>query len=311
MNSAAPFSRRPQEASPFLPRHRASLAWRRSALGAGLFLFAGWVSQELAPQLSAFPPGPHYVIYGIVRDQVGATLSVQGADIILLRDGKEIGRAAIATELHGDLNYELNIAIDQNRAGSRTYSPRSVPAQGVFSLVVEMNGEKFYPIEVAGTLRAGNGGERVQLDLNLGRDSDLDGLPDAWEEWQLYQAGKLPGPTGWDLSLINRDGDFDGDGIRNYDEYLAGTFAGDATERFELILREKTATQVEFEFFAITGKIYSLEESTDLQNWTVVPFSTAPAAATARSYRATAVGVLPAYVPASSGASRFYRMAVR
>lgn len=285
-------------------------ASRRTRLIPLLFLI-GWVVLGLVLVLNAFPPSPYYVIYGIVRDQVGTTLSVQGADIILLRDGAEIGRAPISTELRGDLNYELNIPIDQSRAGSRTYSYRSVAAQGVYSLVVEMNGQKFYPIEVSGTLRAGNGGERVQLDLNLGEDRNHDGLPDAWQEWQLYQRGIQPGPNGWDLSLVPPNGDLDGDGVSNYDEYLAGTFAGDATDRFELILREKNATQVQFEFFAITGKVYQIEESTNLQTWTAVPFSISPGDAPAKSYRATAVAILPAYVPASPGASRFYRMAVR
>jgi hypothetical protein len=264
-----------------------------------------------AARLAAFPPGPSYTIYGIVRDQVGATLSVEGADIVLLRDNKEIGRAPILTEVRGDLNYELAIAIDQNRTGSRSYSSKSVPAQGVYSLVVEMNGAKFYPIEVSGTLRAGNGGERVQLDLNLGADTDHDGLPDAWEEWQLYQAGILPGANGWDLSLVTRDGDLDGDGISNYDEYLAGTFAGDATERFELILRNRTSTQLEFQFFAITGKVYHIEESADLKTWSQVAFSITPAGTPSKIYRATAVDILPAYVATPAGTSRFYRLTVR
>lgn len=269
-----------------------------------------WLLAAVA-RLAAFPPGPSYTIYGIVRDQVGATLSVEGADIVLLRDNKEIGRAPILTEVRGDLNYELAIAIDQNRTGSRSYSSKSVPAQGVYSLVVEMNGAQFYPIEVSGTLRAGNGGERVQLDLNLGADTDHDGLPDAWEEWQLYQAGILPGANGWDLSLVTRDGDLDGDGISNYDEYLAGTFAGDATERFELILRNRTSTQLEFQFFAITGKVYHIEESADLKTWTQVAFSTAANGTPAKLYRATAVDILPAYVATPAGTSRFYRLTVR
>jgi hypothetical protein len=70
-----------------------------------------------------------------------------------------------------------------------------------------MNGLLFYPIEVNGNLTAGKGGESVRLDLNLGVDSDDDGLPDTWEEWQLYQAGYFPDENGWDLSLIDRDGD--------------------------------------------------------------------------------------------------------
>jgi hypothetical protein len=278
----------------------------RAGLSLPVFLFLAVVTLG-----RAFPPAPFYTLYGVVKDQVGATLAVEGAVLVLLRDNLEIGRTPISREAGADGNYELPIAIDQNRVGTRTYSHTAVAAQGVFSLVVEMNGAKFYPIEVSGTLRAGVGGERVRLDLNLGADTDGDGLPDAWEEWQLYQAGKLPGANGWNLSLITRDGDFDGDGMSNHAEYVAGTFAGDATERFELRIRDRSPAGIQFEFFAITGKVYSIEESTDLRTWTTVPFVTGAGGAAARTYRATAVAILPAYVAHPPSTSRFYRLSVR
>ena len=184
-------------------------------------------------------------------------------------------------------------------------------AQGLFSIKVVLNGQNFFPIEASGVLRAGNGGERVRLDLNLGADANNDGLPDAWQEWQLYQAGRRIGTPGWDINLISKDGDFDGDGTSNYLEYLAGTFAGDAAERFDLRMLAKTPTAVSFEFYAITGKVYSIEQSTDLKTWATVPMTTGLGDATATYYRATAVGILPAYVAASPGAARFYRLTVR
>lgn len=259
--------------------------------------------------LSAFPPSPHYTIYGLVRDQVGIALGVEGAEIVLLRDNKEIARAPVYPTVHGDLNYELDIRIDQGRTATRVYTSKAVTAQGVFSLYVEMNGERYYPIEVAGTLRAGNGGERVRLDLNLGGDADHDGLPDAWEEWQLFQAGRRAGANGWDLSLIDRDGDFDGDGVSNYFEYIAGTFAGDATERFELKFVGKGAGIVQLEFFAITGKVYSIEASADLKTWSVIPFAFTPGGPTSLLHQAAAVEVHNAFVTA--GVTRFYRLVVR
>jgi hypothetical protein len=264
-----------------------------------------------APRLAAFPPAPHYTIFGIVRDQVGATLAVQGAEIILLKNNVEIGRAPIRAEALGGQNYELDIAIDQSRPSSRAYSDRAVAAQGLYSLVVELNGERFFPIEVAGTLRAGNGGERVRLDLNLGVDANHDGLPDVWQEWQLYQAGRRPGTPGWDINLLTRDGDFDGDGVSNYQEYVAGTFAGDATERFELRITGKTATSVSFEFYGITGKVYGLEQSTDLTTWSAAEFSLTPGGTTQPLFQAPAVNVRAIHVPVVAGASRFYRLTVR
>eukprot|EP01036_Dinobryon_divergens_P042360 gene42360-56283_t len=137
--------------------------WRRGALALLGTLVLGCAA------LRAYPPAPNYTIYGLVRDQVGATLSVDGAEIILLKDNVEIGRAPIFKDLRLDSNYELNIRIDQTRSSTRVYTNKAVAANGVYSLYVELNGEKFYPIEVAGTLRAGNGGERVRLDLEEAR----------------------------------------------------------------------------------------------------------------------------------------------
>jgi len=267
----------------------------------------------MAGSLSAFPPAPFYTLYGTVRDQVGQTITAEGAMIVLLKGGVEIGRTLIDSTSRLDQNYELRILIDQNRSGTTLYNAKAVPALGLFSLVVEMNGVKFYPIEVSGNLTAGKGGEQVRLDLNLGEDLDGDGLPDIWEMWQLYQAGYYPDENGnWPLHLIDRNGDLDKDGQSNWDEYLAGTFAGDATERFALEIKEKAANSVRFEFYGITGKTYSIERSTDVKTWTRVPFSIGTVAAGAPAYSATQASVLSAFTtPAVGGTREFYRLTVR
>lgn len=259
----------------------------------------------------AFPPAPYYTLYGMVRDQVGQTLTAEGATLILLKGGEEVGRTPV-NNLQLDQNYELNIRIDANRSGTTLYTDKAVPAQSLFSLVVEMNGSLFYPIEVAGNLTAGKGGERVRLDLNLGEDSDGDGLPDVWEQWQLYQAGYYPDGNGnWPIHLIDRNGDLDGDGLSNYMEYLAGTFAGDATEKFNLEIKEKTETGVRFEFYAITGKTYTIERSTDVKTWTRVPFAVGAPAPGAQTYSATDVGILSAFTTPAAADKEFYRLTVR
>lgn len=271
-----------------------------------------WLAVAFASALvRAFPPAPYYTLFGLVRDQVGATLKVDGAELILLKDGKEIGRAPVSKDLRGDFNYELKISVDLNLPSTRAYSETAVAAGGLISIVVTMNGQQFYPIGVSGSLRPTAGGERVRLDLNLGEDKDGDGLPDAWEEWQLYLAGRRPGPTGWDLSLITREGDFDGDGISNFHEYIAGTFAADPSDRFELRLLGKTATAVQLEFFSITGKVYTVEESADLKTWTTVPFSLSAQGAEQARYQAPEVGIRSVFVKSPATTSRFYRLSVR
>jgi hypothetical protein len=261
---------------------------------------------------AAFPPAPYYTLYGMVRDQVGQTVTAEGAEIILLKDGVEVGRTPI-TSGQLDQNYELNIRIDAARSGTVFYSDKAIAALGTFSLVVAMNGVLFYPIEVNGTLKAGKGGERTRLDLNLGEDANKDGLPDAWEEWQLYQAGIQPDASGeWNLDLLGGlSGDFDHDGQSNQQEYLAGTFAGDATETFSLTLKEKREASVRFEFYAITGKVYTLESTLDMKTWTQVPFSVATPGAGRPAYQATDVGILSVFTAPRSATNEFFRLTVR
>jgi len=259
----------------------------------------------------AFPPAPYYTLYGMVRDQVGQTVTAEGAEVILLKGGVEVGRTPITSSML-DQNYELQMRIDQNRGGTTFYSDRAVAAGGLFSMVVSMNGVLFYPIEVAGNLTAGKGGERVKLDLTLGQDLDKDGLPDVWEAWQLYQAGLYPDANGnWDLTLIDKNGDFDKDGQSNLLEYIAGTFAGDATETFSLKIIEKLEHSVRFEFYGITGKVYTMESSVDLQTWTRVPFSVGAPGGGNLAYQATEVGIVSAYVVPRALDREFYRLSVR
>lgn len=260
----------------------------------------------------AFPPAPSYTLYGMVRDQTGQALTAQGAVLLLLKGGTEVGRTPItATRL--DQSYELEIRLDQNRTGTSLYSEKAIVSEGLFSLAVELNGSRFYPIEASGSLTAGKGSERVRLDLNLGQDTDRDGLPDVWEQWQLYQSGRLPDGNGnWDLSLIDKNGDFDGDGRSNFLEYVAGTFAGDATEKLDLQIKEKLDTQIRFEFYAITGKTYTIERSTDGKAWTRVPFAIGEGAVAGLSYTATGVAILSAFTAPQAGASKeLFRLTVR
>ena len=259
----------------------------------------------------AFPPAPYYTLYGVVRDQVGQTVTAEGAEVILLKGGVEVGRTPI-TSSQIDRNYELNMRLDQNRSGTTFYTEKAVAAGGLFSLVVSMNGALFYPIEVAGTLTAGKGGERVKLDLTLGEDKDKDGLPDVWEAWQLYQAGLYPDANGkWDLTLIDKNGDFDKDGQSNLLEYIAGTFAGDATETFGLSLKEKLPQSVRFEFYAITGKVYTIESTLDMKTWTRVPFAVGAPGTGNNAHQATDVGIVSAFTAPRSTTKEFYRLTVR
>lgn len=261
----------------------------------------------------AFPPAPPYTLYGTVRDQVGQTVVADYAEVVLLKGSQEMGRTPINSGVRLDQNYELHVRLDQNRSGTTLYTEKAVATQSSYSLAVDIGGVRYYPIEVAGNLTAGKGGERVRLDLTLGQDSDGDGLPDVWEQWQLYQAGLYPDENGnWPINLIDRNGDYDHDGISNWLEYVAGTFAGDATERFALEIKEKTASHARFAFFGITGKTYTIEASPDMKTWARVPFSVGTAtAAGSPSWQAQDVAIVSAFSTTGANTNQFYRLTVR
>lgn len=225
-----------------------------------------------ATTLCAFPPAPYHTVFGMVRDETGRVINIDGAAVVFYRNGVEVMRQTISNaESRPDQNYQFRLRMDQQRAGTRTYSSLANSTGATFSLAILINDVPHYPIGVSAPLTVGPPGERVRVDLTLGIDTDGDGIPDAWEQSQLYAAGISPGPNGWDLSLLDRNGDFDGDGRSNWEEYIAGTFATDPTDYLELQITAKFPASVRLTLFAIHGKIYSLESSTDLQNWIPVP----------------------------------------
>ena len=75
--------------------------------------------------------------------------------------------------------------------------------------------------------------------------------------------------------------------------------------------KPQAASAVQLEFFGITGKVYTVEESADLKTWTAVPFALAAQGAEQARYQAPEVGIRSIFVKAPSTTSRFYRLSVR
>lgn len=201
--------------------------------------------------LHGFPPAPHYTIYGDVRDQYGVLLPADGSSVILYQGSREVLRQPLVESPTAPFNYQIRMRIDMFRPSTTSYSSLALRAGAEYTLAVNIGGQLFSPIEMKTTPAVGSPAGRRRLDLTLGLDSDGDGIPDAWKESQLFHAGIQPGPDGWDLSLIDRDGDFDGDGISNWAEYIAGTYATDADSHLKLEIKEMIGSFAHLEFYAI------------------------------------------------------------
>ncbi|MCX8496731.1 MAG: hypothetical protein ORN51_11160, partial [Akkermansiaceae bacterium] len=57
-----------------------------------LRLAVAWLVFLVTTSVHAFPPAPYYTLFGIVRDQVGQTITAEGAEVVLLKGTKEMAR---------------------------------------------------------------------------------------------------------------------------------------------------------------------------------------------------------------------------
>jgi hypothetical protein len=241
-------------------------------------------------------------------------IPANGSSVILYQGSKLVLTQPLVESETASYNYQIRMRIDMFRPATTSYSSLALRAGADYTLAVNIGGQLFSPIEMKTTPSVGAPAGRVRLDLTLGIDSEGDGIPDAWKESQLFHAGFLPGPDGWDLSLVGRNGDFDGDGVSNWDEYIAGTYATDANSYLKLEIKEVIGTFPHLEFYAIYGKTYSLESSFDLKTWTTTAFAIekpeVATMATQISIRATTTGIMNIY-PESVAPAAFYRLTVR
>lgn len=278
------------------------------ARSSSLFLLLG--SLAMVSALAA-PPAPTFTIYGSVRTESGRPLSSGEATLIVSVAGAEITRGPTDAALGRGINYTLQMPMDAGfgatpyRSDALVYKATTAPA---FVIQAVIGAKTYVPITVAGH-RLGEPAARERLDLILGIDEDNDGLPDSWEQ------GLIDADASGDLNNladVTRDGDADGDGLTNYQEFLAGTYALDATNNVFIDVAGVNNGVARLQFVAARGRTYSVQSSADLKTWLPQSISLNPSGAEAGlHYRAEDSEVVDIYAPGTaSKPAKFFRLYV-
>lgn len=242
----------------------------------------------------AYPPAPAHRIYGMVRTEQGAPLIVGQGIVILSRGTQEVARGFTDPLLGAGINYELNVPMDGGLFGD-LYQPDAIIAGTAYTIRVVISGVSYVPIEMSATSHTiGEPAESTRLDLNLGIDSDGDGLSDAWEQSLIASdtTGRLR-----TLADVTPGADIDGDGLTNLQELVLGASPNNAGDGIKLEVIEQIGSQVRVRFIGVKGRTYGIKVSPNLITWTETVFGLTPGGATGLSFLADDTKPVDAYIP--------------
>lgn len=232
----------------------------RSLLALAVVLGSTWAAR-------AFPPAPHHMIYGMIRDELGNPLDIANGQVVFEAAGALKIHGKIVSNLRPGVNYQLRVPMDSGLTADAYKGTALLPDAG-FRMSVVVGRTTYLPMEMkTDSVPLGQAGAKTRIDLTLGVDSDNDGLPDAWERMLIAELG-----GGLTLADITPSGDLDGDGLTNLQEYLAGTYAHDPEDGFVLEIDGMGVAGPLLRFTAIRNRTYVIEGSNDLRLWSAVPF---------------------------------------
>jgi hypothetical protein len=263
-------------------------------------VLAAGVAWALVPLLD-------FTVYGQARDRWGWPC-VEGGEVICRIDGRECARTTVRYDMGPAVNFSLRIPLDDG------IDPRYDPKAGrigerMILTVKDTDGE--FPIIEADIPPVGLPAESARIIVTAGTDSDHDGLPDEWELW-IVQASFQDGIT--NVTDVAPGDDFDGDGVSNLREFLAGTFPDMAGDFFfvEELLPERDG-KLGLMILSVPGKTYRVQSATNLAAivWEPSTFTTDPSGPTTLDFATGDGGTMVLYVakPASE-LRRCYRLTV-
>ena len=237
--------------------------------GWSVFLLTVLIAGFVCPRARAYPPGPYHIVYGTVRDQYGTPLSSAQASVILeTPSGVQISGPILPGIGAPGVNYQLKVPLDSGVTPD-LYLPNVLVPAAQYKLLVLIGSVTNLPIGMStNEFSMGQWALTTRLDLTLGVDSNGDGIPDAWEYAFLAALG-----TNIPLSSLSSNSILTSDGLTLYQEFILGNTVLDPGVPFVVTFVGFNGTSPILQFPTVTGRTYTVIQSTDLKNWSPATFN--------------------------------------
>ena len=252
-------------------------------------------------------PLPSFAFAGRVTDyaHVGYDADQQVEVRVKAMDGTLLAKTLTGTSGKTGYNFAVDVPVSDTPANGRV-----TPGTPVQIEFVDPDGVVFQGLVAAGDAVVGKPGEVKKLTVVLATDADHDGVADEYVDalaFLMWKNGK---------STYEATADWDGDGVNNYNEYVAGTNPFDKTDKFSVRQMATDAgyeNYFKFTFLANQGRSYSVNTTTDLEkkdSWQKTGFKDAQGVdQTHIRTGATETGYRTIYV-LKEGVKRFWKLNV-
>jgi hypothetical protein len=255
---------------------------------ASLLALGNWTS------VSAFPPAPYHLIYGVARDQYGTPLSSSSVQVVLETPTGIQLPVGLVPGIAAGVNYQIKVPMDAGLTPD-LYQANALTLSAPFKLYVVIGSVTNLPLQMAGNFSLlGQPGAQTRIDLTLGTDSNGDGIPDAFEQAFLAALG-----TNMPLSSLNANMDLANDGRTLWQEFVLGTAVFDPGDTFALTLVNVNGGSPIVQFPTMTGRSYTVLGSSDAQHWAPLAFqlpSEGPSGPSHTFYYAAGIQILQVQV---------------